>query len=138
MLSLDANVIVVFLTVWILVFVLTKLFFNPIRRIRDKREERIQGNKRTYEKAIESCEKGVQEIELTIKKAKAEAESARDALAVEAQKEKGRLVAEISAECKSQVEQARGDLDRTMQGLKEKLEAEAADLAERIEKKLLN
>jgi F0F1-type ATP synthase membrane subunit b/b' len=49
MLSLDGNVIVVFLIVWILFFVLTRLFFNPVRRVRNAREKAIRENKEAFE-----------------------------------------------------------------------------------------
>jgi F0F1-type ATP synthase membrane subunit b/b' len=138
MLSINGNVIIVFLIVWILVFVLTKVFFNPVRRVRDKRQKEILANKKAYEDAVASQQKGIQEIELAIKQAKAAAESARDALQAEGLKEKNRMLAEISAEYKSQVEKARTDLDLTVKDLKEKLGAEASALAEDIEKKFLN
>jgi F0F1-type ATP synthase membrane subunit b/b' len=138
MLSLDANVIVVFIIVWVLVFALSKLFFNRVRRVRDERERGISANKRAYEQAVESYQKSLWEIEKSIKQAKAAAETAREALAAEAVQEKNRMISEISAECQDRVERARTDLDRVVEDLKAKLEREASGLAEGIEKKLLN
>jgi len=138
MLSINGNVIIVFLIVWILVFVLTKVFFNPVRRVRDKRRQEVQANKEAYEDAVASQQKGIQEIELAIKQAKAAAESAKETLRAEGLKEKNRMLAEISAEYKGQVEKARADLDRTIKDLKEKLEAETSALAGDIEKKFLS
>jgi F0F1-type ATP synthase membrane subunit b/b' len=138
MLSISGNVIIVFLIVWILVFVLTRVFFNPVRRVRDERRKEIQGNKKAYEDAVASQQKGIQEIELAIKQAKAAAESARETLLAEGLKEKNRMLAEMSAEYKGQVEKAQADLDRTIKDLKGKLESETSTLAEAIEKKFLN
>jgi F0F1-type ATP synthase membrane subunit b/b' len=138
MLSLDANVIVVFIIVWVLVFALSKLFFNRVRRVRDEREKGISANKRAYEQAVESYQNSLWEIEKSIKQAKAAAETAREALAAEAVQEKNRMISEISAECQDRVERARTDLDRVVEDLKAKLEREASGLAEGIEKKLLN
>lgn len=138
MLSLDANVIVVFIIVWVLVFALSKLFFNRVRRVRDERERGISANKRAYEQAVESYQNSLWEIEKSIKQAKAAAETAREALAAEAVQEKNRMISEISAECQDRVERARTDLDRVVEDLKAKLEREASGLAEGIEKKLLN
>jgi F0F1-type ATP synthase membrane subunit b/b' len=138
MLSINGNVIVVFLIVWLLVFVLTRLFFNPVRRVRDERKKEIQGNREAYEEALASHRKSVQEIEQALKQAKAAAESAGETLMAEGLKEKNRMLGEISAEYKRQVEKARLDLDQTIVGLKQKLEAEASALAETIEKKFLN
>jgi len=137
MLSLDANVIVVFLIVWVLVLVLSKLFFGPVRRVRDGRDQAILENRKSGRQALDSYDQSMREIETALKEAKAAAESARQALADGALKEKGRMISAVSAECKNQVETARADLDRTVRELKKKLEAEASALAERIEKKLL-
>lgn len=138
MLSLDANVIVVFLIVWILVFLLSKLFFGRLRRIRDEREKGIAENKRAHEEALRKWEASLREVEASIKQARADAESTRESLAAEALWEKGRLVSEISRECRAQVDKARADLEQVVEELKTKLEGEAADLAERIERKLLS
>ncbi len=137
MLSLDANVIVVFLIVWGLILVLSKLFFNPVRRVRDGRDNAILENRKSGSQALDSYDQSMREIETALRQAKAAAEAARTALADGALKEKARMISAVSAECKTQVETARADLDRTVRELKEKLEAEASALAERIEKKLL-
>jgi len=137
MLSLDANLIVVFLIVWGLILVLSKLFFNPVRRVRNGRDSAILENRKSGRQALDSYDQSIREIETALKQAKAAAETARAYLADEALKEKARMISTVSAECKNQVETARSDLDRTVRELKEKLEAEASALAERIEKKLL-
>jgi F0F1-type ATP synthase membrane subunit b/b' len=137
MLTLDANVIVVFLIVWVLVLVLSKLFFKPVRRVRDGRDNAILENRKSGQKALDSYDQSMREIGTAVRQAKATAESARQALADGALKEKARMISAVSAECKSQVETARADLDRAVKELKKKLESEAAGLAERIEKKLL-
>jgi len=137
MLSLDANVIVVFLIVWVLVLVLSKLFFKPVRRVRDGRDNAILENRKSGQKALDSYDQSVREIETALKQAKATAEAARTSLANEALREKARMISTVSTECKTQVETARADLDQAVRELKARLEAEASSLAERIERKLL-
>lgn len=138
MLSLDANLLIVFAIVWILVFVLSKLFFTPVRRVRDRREDEILADRKARQQALESYEKGLADIESSIKEAKAAAESARSLLEQEALKEKSRLLAEVSAECRRQVEQARTDLESATREMRGRLEKDASGLAEQIEKKFLN
>ena len=137
MLSLDANVIVVFLIIWGLVLVLSKLFFKPVRRVRDGRDNAILENRKSGRQALDSYDQSMREIETSLKQARAEAEAARTSLADEALKEKARMISTVSAECRNQVETARADLDRTVKELRGKLAAEASALAETIEKKLL-
>ena len=138
MLSLDANFIVVFAIIWILVLVLSKVFFNPVRRMRDRREVDIAADRTARQRAVESYEKSLAEIEASLKDARAAAEAARSRLEQDALQEKSRLLAEVSAECRHQVEQARADLENTSRRLQGQLSQEASALAERIEKKLLN
>lgn len=138
MLSLDGNVIVVFLIVWVLLFALTKLFFNPVRRIRDAREKAIRENKEAFEKAIGSYEESARQVDQALKEARSAAENVRVSLEADALKEKTRLIGDINAECRSQVDRAKADLDKSVRELKDRLESEAAGLAEQIEKKFLN
>ncbi len=137
MLYLDANVIIVFLIVWILLAVLTKFFFNPVRRIRDQRDQEVDANLQSRDETVGAYERSIQEIEASLREARAAAEAARISLEDEGLKEKSRLIAEIGAECRSQVERARADLSGMMTELKGQLESEASHLASEIEKKLL-
>ncbi len=138
MLSLDGNVIIVFLVVWILLFVLTRLFFNPVRRVRNAREKVIGENKEAFENALKSYEEGARQVDQAIKVARVAAEDARASLAADAQTERSRLVAEVNAECRRQVEQAQADLRESVRELNRELESQAAALADKIEKKLVN
>jgi F-type H+-transporting ATPase subunit b len=138
MLSLDANLVIVFIIIWILVFVLSKVFFKPVKRVRDRRENGIAADRKAQQRALEAYEKSLADIDAALKQARAAAESARSLLEQDALKEKNKLLAEISAECRHQVEQARADLERTARELKGKLAADASGLAEQIEKKFLN
>jgi F0F1-type ATP synthase membrane subunit b/b' len=138
MLSLDANLVIVFAIVWILVYVLSKLFFNPVRRVRSRREAGVAADRRAEREALEAYEKSLAAIDASLKQARADAESARSLLEHEAIKEKSKLLSEISAECRRQVEQARADLKRTAGELKGKLADDASHLAEQIERKFLN
>lgn len=138
MLSLDANVVVVFVIIWILVFVLSKLFFNPVRRVRDRREQGIAEDLQAGQAALEAHEKNLARVEASLKEARAAAEAARTRLEQEAAREKNKLLSEISAEGRRQIDEARADLERTARELKTRLAEDAADLAGQIEKKLLN
>ncbi len=138
MLSLDANFVVVFAIIWILVFLLSKLFFNPVRRVRNRRESGILADRQARQQALDGYTQSLADIEATLKEAKAAAESARSRLEQEALREKNRLLAEVSAECRRQVEQARADLERTTRELQGGLAQDASSLAEQIEKKFLN
>jgi F0F1-type ATP synthase membrane subunit b/b' len=138
MLSLDANLVVVFAVIWVLVFVLSRLFFNPVRRVRDRRERGIADDQKAGQAALEAYEKNLAGIEASLKEARVAADAARNRLEQEAAKEKNKLLADISAEGRRQIDEARAEMERTARELKAKLAEDAADLAGQIEKKLLN
>jgi F-type H+-transporting ATPase subunit b len=138
MLQIDPSIILVFAIVWILVLVLTKTVFNPIRRIVRDRDEGIAADRKAGEQAEQEYTDSLQKIEDDVKKARAAAYAVQDSLEKEALKEKEKLIAEVSRECRSQVDEARQELQKQVETLKSDLEKESARLAEKIEEKLLS
>jgi len=138
MLKIDASLFVIFLIVWILVFVLTKIFFKPLQRVRRERESRITGSREAFQKSMETYEHTVSEVEEKLKAAKNKAQKLKEKFELEALKERERMLTEISAETRNQVDEAKKQLEKQVQSLKEELESETMSLAERIEKRLLN
>lgn len=138
MLQVDSSLIVVFVIVWILVVVLTRTFFNPIRKVMRDRQEGIDQDRHADENAVAEYEQNLQKIEDDIKQARASAAAVRENLEKEALKEKERLVQEVSQECRSQVNAARKELQQQTESLKAEIKAESDDLAKSIEKRLLH
>ena len=137
MLQIDVSLIVVFLIVWVLVFFLSKLFFNPLRKIMQERNDKVQGGSEAHRKSTETYEQTVNEIEESLKSARALSRQAKENIEREAAAERERLLAEISKESRHKVEEAKKQLEKQIIGLKRKLESEASGLAERIERRLL-
>ncbi len=73
MLQIDPSIILVFAIVWILVLVLTKTVFNPIRRVMRDRDEGIRADREAGEQAEREYTDGLQKIEDDVKKARAAA-----------------------------------------------------------------
>jgi F-type H+-transporting ATPase subunit b len=138
MLSIDVSLIVIFVIVWLLVGVLSKVYYNPVRKIMSKRDTEIEQNKRATQEALDKTEIALQKIEEDMKSAKAAARSIREKLEKDALKEKERMLQEISQEYRSQVEKAKKELQEQTKSLKKELEPQSEQLAERIEKKILH
>ena len=138
MLSIDFTAVIVFLLIWILVLILSRVFFKPMRRIMEMRESGIRGNREAARLALEATEATLRRIEDDLKAAKAEADGIRASLETEALKEKARLLSELHAETRKQVEQARTEIEDQIGLLKRELEGEAGRLAGQIEKKVLD
>jgi F-type H+-transporting ATPase subunit b len=138
MLSINATAIVIFLIVWILVLVLTRIFFKPVLRILDERSGRIAREKTIASAALEAYEKDLRRVEESLKEARAAGEAIRSTAETEALKEKSRLVREVQAEGRAEVEKAKQELLREMEALKKELDARTAEIAETIEKSILD
>ena len=137
MLSINGTFIVVFAIVWILVLVLTRLFFKPIMRILDERAARVAKDKTAADEALKSYADDIRRIEEGLKEARAAADGIRAAAETEALKEKSRLVREVQAEGRAEVERAKEELLREMEALKKELDKRTEEIAETIEKRIL-
>jgi F-type H+-transporting ATPase subunit b len=137
MIDIDASFIAIFIIVWIMVFFLSRLFFNPLRKIMEEREAKVKGRQEAFQESTEVYEKTVCEIEERLKSARILSEQTKDDLKHEALKERERMLEEISTEYRSQVEKAQEKLEEQTTSLRRELAAEAMLLAERIEQKLL-
>jgi F-type H+-transporting ATPase subunit b len=138
MLNIDLTFLVIFFLIWILVFILSRVFWKPMVRTIEERNARIKGDQSASEKSLEIYEQSLEAIGKTIKSAKKDAERVRAELEVEALKEKSRLLAEVGAASKDEIDRARAKLQEEISRLKADLQTEAERLSERIEERLLN
>ena len=137
MLSIDLSLIVVFLVVWILLAVLTRIFFNPLRKIMRSRQDQLDQDKRAAETALESFEEESLRVEEKLREAKAMAQTLIDELMKEGQRHREGLVEKTNTDCRSQIEAAKDQLSQQVKILKSDLEVQSQNLADRIEKRLL-
>lgn len=138
MLSIDSSALFVFLIVWILVFILTKVFFNPVRKVRDEREGRVRRGLDESRRSQEEYEQSLEKINQAVREAKLQAEQVRERLTAEAGLEKNRMVAEMNAEYRRRVEAAKSEVAAQVGALIKDADFRADDLAERIERRLLD
>jgi len=138
MLSIDATALVIFALVWVLVIILTRVFFKPLSRILDKRQAQLDRDRQEAARALEAYERELQRVEEALKQAKAEAAALREKAEVEALREKSRMTAELQAESRAQLEKAREDLRRQVEQLKRELDGRVAEIAAEIEKRMLD
>jgi F-type H+-transporting ATPase subunit b len=137
MISVDASLIVVFILIWILLAVLTKIFFKPVRNVMGKRDSKISDDTTAGKKADEKYEKIIEKIEEDLKAAKNSSVQIKDRFEKEALKEKEKMLSDISSECRDRVREAQKALDKQIYDLKKKIHKESGDLAKKIEDKIL-
>lgn len=138
MLSIDASLIVIFVLVWILVLVLSRFFFKPVTRVMREREGRIARDKDETRKALEAYEEDLRKVEEGLKEARLAAARLRESAAEGSLREKARLLQEVNAERRAQVDKARAELQAEVERLKEELEARTEEIAGEVERRLLS
>jgi F0F1-type ATP synthase membrane subunit b/b' len=137
MLEIDGTVIITFAVVWILVVFLGRFFFRPLLKIRSEREARLNGDREASRRAAEENARDIQNVDQALKAARAAADKIRDDLELEALREKTRLLSDVGKTAKDEVDKAKGEMAREIDGLKAQLAAQAQSLAESIEARLL-
>ncbi len=138
MLSVDLGLIVIFAIVWILLIVLNRIYYDPVRKLIRQREDRIMKDKGKGEKAQSRYVQIIEKIDEEIKSARNSSIATQESFEQEALKEKERILSEISQECRSQIQEAKNELDREVKTLQKKLEKDSGAFADQIEKKLLS
>lgn len=138
MLSIDISLIVVILTVWILLALLTRIFFKPLRKIMEERESRVKGNVEGKEEALETFERESLRVEEKLREARAAAQATKEKFQKQALKERERILEKIHRDCRSQVDAAKRRLEMQMKTLKKELASQSTQMAERIEKRILH
>ena len=137
MLSIDGSALVVFIIIWVLVFILTKVFFNPVRRVRDERERRVRQGEEAARRSRAEYDQSLENIDQAVRQAKLQAEQVREQLAGEAGREKSLMMAELNAEYRRRVEAAKSEIAGQMSDLKKEMASKTDDLAKKIEGRLL-
>ncbi len=139
MLEIDATVLVTFVLVWILVVVLTRVFFKPLQKVMDEREKPARG-------ATECGPSGPggKRPAAARRRGRRSRRPARrprksaTGLEVEALEEKTRLLSEVGAAAKAEIEKARADLrGRDRPASKKSFGPRREPLAEKIEERLM-
>jgi F-type H+-transporting ATPase subunit b len=138
MLQIDLTVFVTFFIVWILVFVLTRLFWRPMMKVIDDRKAQLQSDEESARANSASVDDGFRRIDASLKAARIAADRAREEIEVDALKEKSRLLAEVGAAAKHQTDQAKAELRDELALLRAELEGQAGELALKIEARLLH
>jgi F-type H+-transporting ATPase subunit b len=138
MLSIDLTFAVIFLLVWVLVLILSRVFFKPVGRMMEERGSRSRENKEAARKALDALTQDLRKIEESLKEAKAASDKIRESLEIEALKERTHLLSDLHAESRGQVEMAREEITEEIGRLKSELAGEVERLSGEVERKVLN
>ena len=138
LITVNWTIVITFALVWILAAVLFRVFFKPVGRILEERAARVEGDRGAARKALDQIDEDLKRIEERLRQARAASDALWAAAELEALKDKSRLIQEIQAESRAQVEKAKRELVQEIEKLKTTIDAQTGAIAEEIERRILN
>lgn len=138
MLAVNATLLIIFVIVWILLFLLNKVFYKPLREVMTNRDDTIARDLKAGEDAQNRHGTKIQQIEEKLKAAHQDARETREKLIADALREKEQMLLEVGKECRANVDRAKEQLEEKVAELKKDLASQSKVLSDRIEQRLLH
>ena len=135
--NFDASMLVVVAIFGIAYFLLKLFLFDPLLRILQSREARVEGARNAWQDATTRAEEALAEERRRLMSARRDAASRRDAARREAQDQRRATLEAAKASLHEQLEQARRELSAQVEREERTLDGRAADLAARISERLV-
>ena len=132
MVSLDSSIIPAILIFLALIFALNTVLFKPILRIQEERLKRTSGLIEQSRRELENQENLFREYEAKIKQARAEGYRIQDKIRGDAAKKRTETIEEARKSAGRMAEQSKASLADEVRAAKDKMSADADDIASRI------
>lgn len=137
LLTVDWTVGVQLVTFIVALWLLNKLVFRPLLRVRDRREELTAGTLKEAEETAQKAEETIAEYERRIAEARAAATETRNELRQRGQAEAAGILASAREEAQAELERKRAVLEGELSGIRAGLRSEAESLAASIAERVL-
>jgi F-type H+-transporting ATPase subunit b len=135
--SVDGSFLFIFVSIFVLIYLLNHTLFAPINRILDERERLGLGRMGEAKRLLASYEERLKNYEAQLQAVRAEAYQTLEAQRKEAQSARQSLLAEVKQETAQQIAAAKDDIARQTTAAQQNLEAEARAMASTITSQLL-
>lgn len=112
----------------VLLFVLKPTLFDPMMRLFEEREKRIEGTRHQATKEDERSAKALAKYEAVLAKAREEGGRERDALRAEGQKREAELMSRVRAEVAATLEEGRASIAKEATAARQQLGGDARGL----------
>ncbi len=137
MISIDVSLVVVILNFILLLIVLNKVAFKPLREMLEKRQKQIQDDIDSAGKSKEDAQQLLKTQEEEYKQATTEARHLRDKIKKEAQIEADKIIDEAHAQNKKLLADGEKRLEMESKKALKSLEGEVATLVAELSSKVL-
>ncbi len=135
--DLDASLVVQIVLFVVLLVFLKPLLFDPMLKLFEEREAKIEGTKREASKEDERSAKAKAKYEGIVGKGREAGAAERDALRTEGTKKEAEIMAHVRATTASTVEQGRAAIATEAKAARTELTAEAAVLGRAMASRVL-
>lgn len=135
--DLDASLLVQIGLFVVLLVILKPLLFEPMLRLFEEREKRIEGTRREASKEDERSAKALAKYEAILNKAREAGGAERDALRAEGTKKEAETMARVRTTVANTIEQGRAGLANDAKSTRAALVSEAAILGRSIASRVL-
>lgn len=137
-LSIDGSFLVVFISIFVLIFILNRTLFKPINQVLDERERLGAGRMTEAKQLLAQYEERLGKYEQQIQSARADAYQFMEGQRREAQAARAEMIAQVKAETAKHVAAAREDISKQTDDAKANLEGEARAMAAVISSQILH
>jgi F-type H+-transporting ATPase subunit b len=135
--DLDASLVVQIVLFLVLLVALKPLLFDPMLKLFEEREKRIEGTRREATKEDQRSAKALAKYEAVLGKAREAGGVERDALRAEGLKREAELMAQVRATTAATLEQGRASIAAETREARTKLTTEATVLGRAIATRVL-
>ncbi|MBS2019668.1 MAG: H(+)-transporting ATPase [Deltaproteobacteria bacterium] len=135
--DLDSTLFVQLGLFLVLLFVLKPTLFDPMLKLFEEREKRIDGTRLKASKEDEKSAKALAKYEAIVGKGREAGASERDALRQTAMKQEAELMARVRSETASTLERGRAEIAKETQATRAQLQGEARTLGRDIASRVL-
>ena len=135
--DLDASLIIQIAVFVVLLLVLKPLLFDPMLKLFEEREKRIEGTRLAASKEDQRSAQALAKYEAVLAKAREAGNAERDQLRSEGQKRENEIMTRVRAQTVQTVDQGRSAIANESKEARAKLAAEAAGLARTIASRVL-
>lgn len=135
--DLDASLLVQLVIFVVLIVVLKPTLFDPMMRLFEEREKRIDGTRREAGKEDERSAKALAKYEAILAKAREAGAAERDALRAEGAKKEADLMARVRGTTAETLEQGRASIAAEATTARQQLKVDASKLGREIAGRVL-
>lgn len=137
-LSIDGSFLVVFISIFLLIFILNRTLFKPINQVLDERERLGAGRLVEAKQLLQTYEERLTRYEQQLQAARAEAYQAMELQRREAMTARQATLAQVKSETAAQIAAVREEIATQTETAKQNLEGEARAMAAVISSQILH